>query len=378
MLQRYSFRVIFSINRVNFTEMKKNHYRVIGVMSGTSLDGIDLVEIEFSITDKTSSQSKWRFDICTSRTHPYPLLWKQKLQQAISFTDDELSKLDQEYTAYLSEVIIDFIKENKLHQLDAICSHGHTILHQPAKGRTLQIGNQQQLSKLIGQKVVCDFRVQDVALGGQGAPLVPIGDELLFSAHAYCLNLGGFANVSSQVDGKRKAYDICPVNIILNRFAEKLGKPFDDGGLSARSGAINLDLLEQLNRLPFYKKPPPKSLGLEWVQQFVFPLLEATSISTEDMLRTLVEHFAIQIAGEFCEGTSVLITGGGAYNSFLIERIQFHKQVNIVIPSNEIVEFKEALIFGLLGVLKLRSEVNCLASVTGAEMDHSSGIIYFP
>ena len=358
--------------------MKKNHYHVIGVMSGTSLDGIDLAEIEFSITDEKTSSSTWHFDIRSARTYPYSLLWKQKLQRAILYSEDELTKLDRDYTGYLSEVVIDFIKQNELHQLDAICSHGHTILHQPENGRTLQIGNQQQLSRLIGQKVVCDFRVQDVALGGQGAPLVPIGDALLFSAYDYCLNLGGFANVSSKVDGKRIAYDLCPVNIILNRFAEKLGKPFDDRGLIAKSGVINLELLEQLNGLPFYKKPPPKSLGLEWVQRFVFPLLDATNISIKDMLRTLVEHFAIQIAGEFCEGRSVLITGGGVYNSFLIDRIRYHKQVNIVIPSKEIIEFKEALIFGLLGVLKLRGEVNCLASVTGAEMDHSSGIIFFP
>jgi anhydro-N-acetylmuramic acid kinase len=358
--------------------MKKNHYHVIGVMSGTSLDGIDLAEIEFYITDKNTSNNTWRFDIRNSRTYPYTSLWKERLQHAISFNEDELTSLDGEYTAYLSEVILDFINDNELHSLDAICSHGHTILHQPENGRTLQIGNQQALSKFIGQKLVCDFRVQDVALGGQGAPLVPIGDELLFGEYDYCLNLGGFANVSKRVDGKRKAYDLCPVNILLNQFAEKLGKPYDDRGSFAKSGMINLELLNQLNGLPFYKKSPPKSLGLEWVQRCVFPLLEVTSITSEDMLRTLVEHFAIQIAGEFREGTSVLITGGGAYNSFLMERIRHHKQVNIIIPSNEIVEFKEALIFGLLGVLKLRGEVNCLGSVTGAENDHSSGIIFFP
>ena len=231
---------------------------------------------------------------------------------------------------------------------------------------------------MLGKTVVCDFRVQDVELGGQGAPLVPIGDRLLFSEYDYCLNLGGFANCSYEKNGQRIAFDICPVNIVLNKYAEKLGKDFDENGKFAESGIVDENLLHQLDSLKFYSGKPPKSLGLEWVKENIFPLLEASKISSEDVLRTFTEHIAVQLAKQFSDRASVLITGGGAYNSFLIERFKNLSAIEVVVPSKEIVEYKEALIFGLLGVLKLRDEVNCLASVTGASKDHSSGKIFFP
>jgi anhydro-N-acetylmuramic acid kinase len=205
---------------------------------------------------------------------------------------------------------------------------------------------------------------------------VPIGDALLFGDYDYCLNLGGFANCSFDDCGERKAYDICPVNIVLNYYAEKLGFPYDDKGNIARKAIVDVQLLQQFNDLEFYKKAAPKSLGLEWVQEHIFLILEASVISSEDKIATFTEHVAIQLAAQFKEGSSVLITGGGVYNSYLIERFQFHKKLEVVIPSSEIIEYKEALIFGLLGVLKLRNEVNCLGSVTGAKRDHSSGVIY--
>ena len=218
--------------------------------------------------------------------------------------------------------------------------------------------------------------MQDVALGGQGAPLVPIGDQLLFSEYDYCLNLGGFANCSFERDNKRIAYDICPVNIVLNELAQQLGKPYDDGGNIARSGTIDINLLDVLNTLQFYKMEPPKSLGLEWVKQFIFPVIIKAEISVEDAIATFTEHVAIQLAKQFEEGSSAFITGGGAYNSYLLERLKYHKNISVVLPDAKLLEFKEALIFGLLGVLRLRDEVNCLASVTGAERDHSSGNIF--
>ena len=205
--------------------------------------------------------------------------------------------------------------------------------------------------------------------------MVPIGDKLLFSEYDYCLNLGGFANVSFEKEHQRIAYDICPVNIVLNTFAEILGKPYDENGDFARKGMVNQALLEQLNELPFYFKKPPKSLGLEWVRQYIFPLLEASNENPQNILRTFTEHIAIQLSTQFSENTSVFITGGGAYNSFLWERLKLQKPLNISIPDAQIVEYKEALVFGLLGILKLRGEINCLASVTGARVDHSSGII---
>ncbi|XOL41066.1 Anhydro-N-acetylmuramic acid kinase [Aequorivita nionensis] len=342
-------------------------------MSGTSLDGIDLAEIIYNF-----SEAKWNFEIITAETVPYSSFWKDELREAINYSEEKLERLDFKYTEKLSEEILKFIKKHNIPEIDAVCSHGHTILHQPEKGFTYQIGNLPKISKMLGQTVVCDFRVQDVELGGQGAPLVPIGDRLLFPEYDYCLNLGGFANCSFEKNGERIAFDICPVNIVLNNYAEKLGHNFDEGGKLAASGKVNEALLVKLNTLPFYNKKPPKSLGLEWVKEQIFPLLDASGISSEDILRTFTEHIAVQLAKQFRENASVLISGGGAYNSFLIERVNKIAQVETTIPFREIVEFKEALIFGLLGVLKLRDEVNCLASVTGAERDHASGKIFSP
>lgn len=231
----------------------------------------------------------------------------------------------------------------------------------------------------LQQTVICDFRIQDVKLGGQGAPLVPIGDKLLFGNYTYCLNLGGFANLSFDVNNVRIAYDICPVNILLNQYIGVLGFEFDDKGEVAKSGTVNSSLLSELNSIKYYSDKPPKSLGLEWVKKHIIPVIDAYKLDTKDILRTFVEHIAIQISKQFSiKNASILITGGGAYNLFLIERIKSYSNVNIVIPSTKLIEFKEALIFGFLGVLRYRNEANCLSSVTGASKDHSSGKILQP
>lgn len=354
--------------------MKTENYNVIGIMSGTSLDGIDLAYIAFAKSDT------WTYKIQKAVTISYTEEWRKRLQNGIHLNGEELQMLNKDYTLYLGGIIKSFIKS--IHEIpsfegiDFICSHGHTILHQPEKGLTLQIGNLPELATYIQQAVVCDFRVQDVALGGQGAPLVPIGDQLLFQEYDYCLNLGGFANVSFEQNTKRIAFDICPVNIVMNVLAERLGVPFDEGGKLAEKGTLLPELLQELNALEFYKFPPPKSLGLEWVQKFIFPLLDKTNTRIEDFLHTFTEHVAEQLANIFNEDASVLVTGGGAYNSYLLKRIKSHKNLKLIIPTNEVIEYKEALVFGLLGVLKMRSEVNCLASVTGAERDHSSGVVF--
>lgn len=372
-MQRYRFRAIFSINPIIFTNMKKRKdYHVIGVMSGTSLDGIDLAQIRFHISEKEG----WSFEIVAAETFSYSLDWKEQLREAIHLSEAGLTDFNHRYTDLLGGVIRKFLDTHAIQGVDAVCSHGHTILHQPAKGVTLQIGNLPQLATNVAHNIVCDFRVQDVALGGQGAPLVPVGDTLLFATYDYCINLGGFANVSKDQGGVRIAYDICPVNIVLNRYAEKLGEPYDDGGALAASGEIHSPLLEQLNALEFYHMSPPKSLGLEWVQENIFPLLASHNISEIDMLCTFTEHIAIQLSRQVHSKALVLVTGGGAYNDFLISRLKMHSDIAVVIPAPQIIEYKEALIFGLLGVLKLRNETNCLASVTGAEQDHSSGKIF--
>ena len=355
--------------------MKKKNYHVIGVMSGTSLDGIDLAQLRFQISDK----GIWNFEILKSETIAYPILWKKNLQEAISYSKEKMVDFNTAYTGYLAEVISKFINKHKIENLDGVCSHGHTIWHQPENGLTLQIGNLPLLSKSINEKVICDFRVQDVALGGNGAPLVPIGDRLLFSNYDYCLNLGGFANISFEnKDGNRIAYDVCPVNIVMNNYAELFNKSYDEDGRIAASGKLNVELLQQLNSLDYYSKKAPKSLGLEWVQSTIFPILKSSGSIAEDVLRTFVEHIAIQLANQFPDNATALITGGGVYNQYLMDRLKLHSNAKIVIPSSELIEFKEALIFGLLGVLYLRDEDNCLSSVTGAEKDHSSGEIFIP
>jgi len=353
--------------------MKKDYYNVIGVMSGTSLDGVDLAHIQFHIKD-----SKWSFEILECETISYDFKWISVLKTAVTFGKDQLIELNKNYTQLLASIITDFIKKHKLENLDAVCSHGHTILHQPQNGFTLQIGNLPEIAKLTKQKVVCDFRVQDVQLGGQGAPLVPIGDHILFKEYDYCMNLGGFSNVSFEENNTRIAFDISAVNTVLNFYANQLGLDYDDKGLISQSGNCSTDLLNELNGLDFYKKKHPKSLGFEFVKEIIFPIMERYPIAVEDKLRTYTEHISIQIALALPKKKgSMLTTGGGAYNNFSIERIQLHlPEMNIVIPSKKILEFKEALIFALLGVLKMREEVNALKSVTGAKYDHSSGIIY--
>ena len=353
--------------------MIQEKFNIIGVMSGTSLDGIDLAYLNFEIVN-----GKWNFQILESETIGYSQKWIDQLKIAVGFSELELQKLNVDYTLLLGTVISDFINRNKIENIDAVCSHGHTILHQPQNGITLQIGNLPEIAALCKQKVVCDFRIQDVELGGQGAPLVPIGDRILFSDYDYCLNLGGFSNISFEENGNRIAFDISPVNTVLNFYANQLDLDYDDKGKISRTGTVNSELLNELNRLDFYQKKYPKSLGFEFVKEMILPLIESYPIAIEDKMNTFTEHIAIQIALALPnKKNNLFITGGGAYNDFMIERVQFHlPETKVVIPERKIIEFKEALIFGLLGVLKLRNEINTLSSVTGAKMDHSSGIVY--
>ncbi|NND88689.1 MAG: anhydro-N-acetylmuramic acid kinase, partial [Flavobacteriaceae bacterium] len=258
--------------------MSETSYHVLGVMSGTSLDGIDLAEIHFTFR----SDEGWSFRWGVTETLPYEKQWLPILNEAVHFSAGRLDRLNKEYTDYLAEVISEFIRKHHLRGLDAICSHGHTVLHRPEEQLTLQIGNLPILANKLQQKVICDFRSQDVALGGQGAPLVPIGDRLLFSEYDYCLNLGGFANCSYEEDGLRIAYDICPVNIVLNELTRTLGQPYDKDGHIARKGRLDGQLFEQLNSLDYYKESTPKSLGLEWVQENITPHLRSSSLSIQD------------------------------------------------------------------------------------------------
>jgi anhydro-N-acetylmuramic acid kinase len=353
--------------------MANKFWNVIGLMSGTSLDGLDIVYVEFS-----KNEGKFNFKLKAAETIPYSKAWKQNLRNAFDASEEELCKLDISYGNYLGAFVNSFIKKNEISEVDFIASHGHTIFHKPNEGYTLQIGNGKTICDVTGLKVICDFRSQDVKLGGQGAPLVPIGDELLFSIYEYCLNLGGFANISFKNDGKRMAFDICPVNIVLNYYAKKIGFEFDENGILAASGTINESLLNELNELSFYKLPLPKSLGFEFVKETIFPLIQKHKLSGKDILRTFVAHVVFQISNCLNHkiGAKVLVTGGGAFNTFLMNELKKQAKNEIFIPKNDLVNFKEALIFGLLGVLKSENQINCLSSVTGAKKDHSSGKIF--
>ena len=352
--------------------MNSEYRYVIGLMSGTSLDGLDIVYVKFSMS------SMCKYQIIYSETVKYRQGLKQKLATGISKSKTELSIFNIEYGKFLGEKVNAFIEKFKIENVEFVASHGHTILHQPDKGITLQIGCGQKISNVTGLKVVSDFRTQDVQMGGQGAPLVPIGDELLFSNFDACLNLGGFANISFKTNNLRIAFDICPVNIVLNKYVSFFNVEFDDKGEYASKGKIEEGLLAALNELSYYEEVAPKSLGLEWVQEEVFPLIDRCNLNIYDVLRTFVEHIAIQIAVIVKDIDAVLVTGGGAFNLFLMQRIKALSAAKIVIPEKQVVDYKEALIFAFLGVLRVDNQVNCLSSVTGASRDHSSGQICTP
>ncbi|MFZ4929668.1 anhydro-N-acetylmuramic acid kinase [Chryseobacterium sp. Mn2064] len=341
----------------------------IGLMSGTSLDGLDICLAEFE------KDNQWHFQILKAETLPYSEDWENRLRNAIHLSAEDLLELNAEYGFYLGGQVKEFIRKHHIENINLIASHGHTVFHQPHRKFTLQIGDGRAIKLETGLPVIYDFRSQDVLMNGNGAPLVPIGDELLFSEYNACLNLGGFSNISLRLNNKRIAFDIAPVNIVLNTLAQKLNKNFDENGDLARQGKIDEKLLSCLNALDFYQQSYPKSLGLEWCNQHVFPFLE--EIETLDALATFTEHIAQQISKVINENTiqDLLITGGGAYNIFLIEKIREKTSADIILPKKEIIDYKEALIFAFMGVLKMNNEINVLSSATGSTNDHCSGVI---
>ena len=336
-------------------------------MSGTSLDGIDLVKCIFR------KKEKWEFILESCKTIEYTKYWEERLYTLHSESKKTIQKYDKEYGKYLGELINKFIDENPI-KVGYIASHGHTIFHQPENKHTLQIGDGKTISDTTNITTINNFRSLDVSLGGQGAPLVPIGDLHLFTNYKYCLNLGGFANISDKKEDII-AFDICPVNIVINEFCKEINRPYDKNGEIARKGRIIPSLLNKLNKLEYYKKGPPKSLGREWVEENVFPIFEKVNYTTQDKLSTFYEHIAIQI-GFFLKNESVLVSGGGAFNKYLIERINKYSSSEIILPKTEIIDFKESVIFAFLGVLRLENKINCLSSVTGAKTDNCGGDIY--
>lgn len=348
-------------------------------MSGTSLDGLDLAYCHIWKENET-----WKFEIRETKSISYSQGMQDKLKNSIFLPADELLIFHNSYGTWLGEQAKEFIEEYNL-EVDAISSHGHTTHHQPENGLTFQIGSGQHLANASGQKVVCDFRTNDVALDGQGAPLVPIGDKLFFGKYDFCLNLGGISNVSFEKEGKRIAYDIGLANMILNHITRKNGLDYDEGGQLARNGNINSLILEKLNALEYYKLPIPKSIGYEWFVEEVVPIVDSTEDSMENLLCTgahhICEQVAIQIKPHIKKPKNTLfVTGGGALNNFLIETLQekLGRDIEVAITEKKLIEFKEAAVFSLMGVLRLENKINVLSSVTGAKRDSSSGVIYLP
>ena len=343
----------------------------IGLMSGTSVDGLDVCCATFDCQD-----GRWSFHIDCARGYPYPASLKKALGQEVQ----KMSALDfitfhSAYGQFLGERVNDFMQEFGVHP-DLIASHGSTVFHEPAKKVMYQIGDGAAIAAVTKIPVVSDFRRLDIMLGGQGAPLVPVGDNLLFGEYDYCLNIGGFSNISFREGDKRIAFDISPVNYVINRFCRAIGLEMDRDGEIAARGSVNQPLLDKLNALDYYAKSWPKSLGREWVESNVFPLLDGAGLSLEDTLRTYYEHCAQQLARVTQAGKRVLVTGGGAYNKFLIGRMLELSGCSLVIPESAIVEFKEALIFAFLGVLYMTNQPSCLRSVTGAERDNIGGMLF--
>ena len=353
--------------------MEKPHENpmVIGVMSGSSLDGIDLALCRFE-----RNGERWSFAIEKAETVPLPGTLRERLLHATEADALELARLHRDVGITIGSACKAFRQDT-----DAvlIASHGHTVFHKPGEGLTTQVGCGAHIAALAGLPAVCDFRTMDVALGGQGAPLVPFGEKMLFPEHTAFVNLGGIANISIHTGGKVIGYDVCPCNQALDLLAQEAGQAYDADGALARTGAVFPALLEKLNDLPFYRQRPPRSLGREWFDEQLKPLIASPAL-LKDRLRTVTEHVAGLVAGELARACvrSALITGGGAHNGLLIERIAALGEAKPVLPSAELINYKEAVIFAFLGLMRWRGEVNTLASVTGATRNSVGGAVYLP
>ncbi len=350
-------------------------YRAIGLMSGSSLDGLDVVFAEFE-----ESGGKWKYEIKAADCLAYTTEWSKQLENAPNLPAYDYLLLHAAYGKFLGEQVNTFIGTNNLfHQVQLIASHGHTVFHEPAKGMTAQLGCGAAIAAETEINVVSDLRAIDVAFGGQGAPIVPIGEKLLFPEVSAFLNLGGIANISYNNNGQYTAFDVCAANRVLNMLANEMGEPFDNGGSIAASGKLYAPLLNRLNMQAYYAKPSPKSLDNSFGINVIFPLLHAFDISNADRMRTYVEHIAMQVA--FALDASVknlLVTGGGALNGFLISRIKafLPAEVEVSVPEAALINYKEALIMALIGVLRWREQYNVIDTVTGARRSSINGAVW--
>lgn len=359
-------------------------YKVIGLMSGSSLDGLDIVFAELE-----ENKQLWNYKISASECISYNNEWKQKLLNAKNESALNYLLLNVEYAKWLAKQVNQFIDNNNLHhQVQLIASHGHTVFHAPKQNMTAQLGDGATIAALTGINVVNDLRNMDVALNGQGAPIVPLGEKLLFPGYDFYLNIGGIANISSQQKNNFIAFDVCPANRVLNMLSISEGKEFDEDGNIASSGNLHQELFDKLNELNYYDLPFPKSLSNDFGVDVIFPLIQSFNLSTKDALRTYTEHIAFQISNSIkkilrddaaTNSYKLLATGGGAFNKFLMKILQeklIDLRVSIVLPEKAVVEFKEALVMALLGVLRWREENTVLSSVTGATRSSIGGAVW--
>ncbi|MCR5407781.1 MAG: anhydro-N-acetylmuramic acid kinase [Bacteroidales bacterium] len=349
----------------------KDTWKSIGLMSGTSADGLDVCCATF-----TRENGKWSYSIDCAKGYSYTPGLKDILMNRVQkMSALEFITFHSRYGHFLGQKVNEFIKEFHV-KPDLIASHGSTVFHEPSKGVMFQIGDGAAIAAETGIQTVSDFRRLDIMLGGQGAPLVPVGDRTLFGAYDYCLNIGGFSNISYDDGPRRIAFDISPVNYVINRYCRTIGLEMDRDGDIASRGKVDKDLLDKLNALKYYSQKPPKSLAREWVEKNVFPLIDSYNLTIEDTLRTYYEHCAMQLAKVTDNGKSILVTGGGAWNKFLISRMEALSGCALTIPEPEVVDYKEALIFAFLGVLYMTDTPSCLSSVTGASKDNIGGMLF--
>ncbi len=341
-------------------------------MSGTSLDGVDVAVCSFF-----KNNSIWGYDLLHSKTFLYENYWKKALKGAPNLNSEELAKMDRIYGDYLGHIVNTSVEESGI-KSDLVASHGHTIFHKPDEGYSLQIGHGANITTVTGLDVVSDFRSTDIANGGQGAPLVPVGDKLLFGNYQACLNLGGFSNISFDFHGKRLAFDVCPVNIVLNYYANKLGHEYDNGGIIGMKGKVSIPLLNRLNSMPYYSETPPKSLSREWIETELLHVMESVNCSLEDKLCTFYQHISNQIVTTFVKYDlhDILVTGGGVHNGYLMQMLIENSTARLKKPDSKTIDYKEAIVFAFLGLLRYLGQINCYASVTGAKSDTVCGSLY--
>ena len=355
-----------------------NEYHVIGLMSGTSLDGLDIAHILFSKEDK------WRFEVLHASYYPYSSAFQQTLRDIPSLDASSFWKTHVELGAFFGQQVAAFMRDEQIQaSIDCVVSHGQTIFHQPEQHYTAQIGCGAALAATSKQTVVCDLRSMDIALNGQGAPLVPMAEHFLFHAHQIFLNLGGIANISIHEQDEIKAFDIGPANTLLNYYARKLGNDYDENGYWARSGKVIEAVLEHWSRDAFFGESGPKSMHTDYIIRNFIEVIEEANFKTEDLLATAVELIAIKTGAvvqqnipSLTKHSGIFTTGGGALNEFLLERIRYHVPIAVIIPEKLIIQNKEAIAIGFLGLLRYLNQVNCFKSVTGADHDSMGGCIY--